>query len=81
MTRDEEIQAFMSGEGPLAHSQGDEPVFVLVARDRVSAIVVRTWSTLARWLGAPSVKTDEALALADQMDAWREAHGGGKVPD
>jgi hypothetical protein len=24
---------------------------------------------------------DEALRLATQMDAWREAAGGGKVPD
>lgn len=81
MTRDEEVEAFMAGEGCLGKSQGDEPVFVLVARDRVASIVVRTWATLAGWLGAPKAKTDEAMALADRMDAWRDAHGGGKVPD
>lgn len=73
------------GDGPLGHSQNDEPVFVLVARDRFSSSVVRRWADLLAAGAAPGSprrqKADEARQVAQAMDDWRSTHGGGKVPD
>lgn len=85
----------IEGKGCLGRSQPDEPVFVLVARDRAAAETVRGWSYMAEQMGlentgrlktaevveARRLKIAEARAVADAMDAWREAHGGGKLPD
>ena len=81
MTKNQELDALIHGESCLARSQGDEPVFVLVARDIHAAVTVRAWAERVAHFHGHSAKTDEAFALADQMDAWREAHGGGKIPD
>lgn len=81
MTKREELERAARGEGCLGRSQDDEPVFVLVARDRYAAQTVREWADTVAFMHGPSPKTDEARQLADRMDAWREAHGGGKVPD
>jgi hypothetical protein len=80
-TRDETADDFLRKEGPLGNSQHDEPVFVLVARDKAASGTVRHWAKRATDLGAPEEKVAEALELANQMDAWRAANGGGKVPD
>ncbi len=81
MTKDDEVAALAKGEGCLGRSQGDEPVFILCARDRYAANTVRTWAEKVAFMHGHTAKTDEAFALADKMDAWREAHGGGKIPD
>ena len=84
MVKSEEVAALGRGEGCLGRSQDDEPVFVLVARDKFSADTIRWWAKQVVLKGQRSQvdpKILEALALADQMDEWREAHGGGKVPD
>jgi hypothetical protein len=39
-----ELEAANRGEGCLGKSQDDEPVFVLVARDRLAANAVRLWA-------------------------------------
>jgi hypothetical protein len=56
-------------------------VFVLVARDRLAAEAVRERALMAEKSGVHADRTGEAYALADRMDVWREAHGGGKIPD
>lgn len=81
MTKAEELAAVAKGEGCLGRSQDDEPVFVLVARDKFAASTVRKWAETVAHFRGHSAKTDEAYALADRMDVWREAHGGGKNPD
>jgi hypothetical protein len=82
MIKADEVAALKRGEGCLGKSADDEPVFVLVARDRTSSKTVRQWVQNARDAGCQNEeKLDEALRLAVQMDQWREAHGGGKVPD
>lgn len=48
----------------------DEPLFVLRAKDALAPQTVRLWATMAvgkheQW------KIDEALKLADEMEAWR----------
>jgi hypothetical protein len=75
------IAAALSGAGCLGRSKADEPVFVLCARDKAASMTVRDWATLAERLGAKPAKTAEARELADRMEAWRERHGGGKIPD
>lgn len=89
MTKAEELKAVARGEGCLGRSQDDEPVFILVARDQLASDVVRWWAERFLALrmdfgdfdGRAKAKYDEAVALADRMDDWRDAHGGGKVPD
>lgn len=81
MTKRETMEAAERGEGCLGRSQDDEPVFILVARDRLAADIVRQWAFEAKSLQVNQDKVAEAYDLADQMDAWREAHGGGKTPD
>jgi hypothetical protein len=61
----------------LNRAQDDEPVFVLRAKDPIAAGVVRAWAqhALDHHEGA---KIDEALALAEQMEAWRLLNVGGQ---
>jgi hypothetical protein len=74
----------------LINSADDEPVFVLVARDRAGASTVRYWVSAVEGLYtqegvtmsvATRRKLDLALVEADRMDDWRLAHEGGKLPD
>lgn len=82
MTKAEELRAAQEGGGCLGRSQDDEPIFILCARDRTASKTVRQWVQNAKDAGcANQAKLDEALDLAMQMDRWRAAHDGGKVPD
>lgn len=75
------IKADVEGDC-LTNSQEDEPVFVLVARDRLAASIVREWARRASSTKSVSMtKAVQALEVAKAMDDWREAHGGGKLPD
>lgn len=48
----------------------DEPVFVLRAKDKVAAMAVRHWATMA--VGTHDAKKiAEALKWAEDADAWR----------
>ena len=84
MTKAEELAALARGEGCIGKSQDDEPIFTLVARDKFAAAAVRRWAGEVMAGSGKTIddpKIAEAMALAQQMDNWREAHGGGKVPD
>lgn len=89
MKASEEIALAVKGKGCLGRSALDEPVFVLVARDIFASARVREWAdevervavNTASYTGARQVKVNEARALAKQMDDWRMANGGGKMPD
>lgn len=81
MTKAEEVAALALGLGCLGKSQDDEPVFILVARDKYAASTVRDWANRIIAIHGSTTKACEALEQADRMDAWRDAHGGGKVPD
>lgn len=51
---------------------GDEPLFVLRAKDPEAPETVRTWASNARTRGTHEPeKIAEAFALADEMVAWR----------
>jgi len=50
----------------------DELLFVLRARDELSARAVRAWCVMAAQGGVPQDKVEEASRLADAMDCWPE---------
>jgi hypothetical protein len=75
------IAGALNGVGCLGRSRADEPVFVLCARDKAASMTVRDWADMAEKLGAKPEKVKDARYMADRMEAWREAAGGGKVPD
>lgn len=78
------MSAFMLaavGEGCLGRSQPEEPVFTLVARDKAASMIVREWADLVERMGGNAEKVADARRIADDMERWREEHGGGKVPD
>lgn len=77
MTSDEEVR---SDESTLNRSQSDEPVFVLVARDKLAPAVVRVWAEMAKAIGVSWTKTAAAEVLASHMESWARIHGS-KVPD
>jgi hypothetical protein len=51
----------------------DEPLFTLLARDVHAAGLVRDWCLLSIDTQPPE-KIEEAQALADAMEKWREQH-------
>jgi hypothetical protein len=58
-----------------AKAEPDEPMFVLLARDRTASDAVRRWARtrIARGLNETiDEQISEALDCADAMDAWRE---------
>jgi hypothetical protein len=69
-----------------ANAEGDEPMFVLLARDALAPMSVRLWVTDHRlrrgfretgrhgYMPNVNAKEREALACADAMEAWREAN-------
>ena len=59
-----------------ANAAPDEPMFVLLGRDRHAAGLVRLWALLRQRDGGTSdAKIAEALACADAMDAWAKTLG------
>ncbi len=52
------------------HIGGDEPVFLLRARDPAAATAVRAWAAAYVALGGETAVAEEALQQADAMDAW-----------
>lgn len=58
----------------------DEPLFVLLGRDRHAPLLVRIWALLRRREGEDPAVIAEALACAQAMDEWRdEHHAGGRA--
>lgn len=53
-------------------AEEDEPMFVLLGRDRHAPLLVRIWALLRRREGEDEAVIAEALACAAAMDAWRE---------
>lgn len=82
-TKRDLINGVGAGDGCVANSADDEPIFTLVARDRLAADTVRNWAhrLAGHYESYNHPKVVHALQIADAMDVWREAHGGGKLPD
>ena len=85
-TKQKELADAALGQGAIGKSRDDEPIFVIVARDRLSSESVRSWARrfLALRMGLGTFnetaqsKYNEALDCADRMDEWRETNVGGK---
>jgi hypothetical protein len=74
-TKDEELALLAEGKGCLGRAGGDEPIFVLRAKDPAAAVVVRLWFQLVSSFAMHEPeKRREALELADRMEAWRNDH-------
>jgi hypothetical protein len=61
-------------------TEDNEPVFILVARDKIAAATVEAWVAFARTHGVNQRKLSEALEVAGAMEAWQASHGS-KLPD
>ena len=59
-----------------ANADPDEPMFVLLGRDRHAAGLVRLWAILRAKDGEEEAKVAEALECAAAMDKWRLDRGG-----
>jgi hypothetical protein len=80
MTKREVLDAAANGEGCLGRCHDDEPVFVLVGRDRAAPLAIRTWAMFAQLLGSPRRKVRQALADVTIFECWQKERGS-KVPD
>lgn len=61
-----------------AKAEPDEPVFVLLGRDRHASFLVRLWAVQRRAEGEDPAKVLEAMECADAMEA--HCRGLGKEP-
>jgi hypothetical protein len=81
-TKQSEVLGLADQSSCLAKAANDEPIFTLRANDRTSSKTVRQWVQNAKDAGCTNIpKLEEALEWALAAQDWREAHGGGKVPD
>ena len=80
MTKAKELQAYRRGEGCLAKSADDEPLFILCARDCYAPMTVREWAKRLSGGNGPDAKVDDAIACAQAMEQWQAEHGS-KIPD
>jgi len=55
----------------------DEPMFILLGRDRMAPELVRKWADERALAGEDPTKVAEALACAASMEKWRKEHRNG----
>jgi|SRR5579864_9017152 len=58
-----------------AAADPDEPMFVLLGRDRMGCVLVRVWADMREAAGETPEKVAEARACADAMEAWLQKLG------
>jgi hypothetical protein len=58
-----------------ANAEPDEPMFVLLGRDRNAGLLVRLWADIREAMQEDPAKVAEARACADAMDAWAKSLG------
>jgi len=62
-------------QDPLEKIGKDEPVFLIRAKDRVSADAVRSWASL-NWIAGGDIELSRiAIAHACDMEAWQRRNG------
>ena len=62
-------------QDPAGKIADDEPVFLIRAKDKVSAAAVRAWAELHKAAGGDPMISQNAYDQADQMDEWQSEHG------
>ena len=69
-------------DATLEKTGDDEPIFVLVARDRLAPDLVEEWAREAQVVGVPMAKVGEAMRLAAEMRHWQHQNPDKvKTPD
>lgn len=68
-------------QDPLGKIGEDEPVFLVRAQDRTASACVRSYAQKLLDEGGDAEIAALCFTHAMKMDAWREKHGGGKMPD
>jgi hypothetical protein len=63
-----------------ANAAPDEPLFVLLGRDKHAPLLVRLWARLRALEGEDLGKVREALECADAMEVFRENSGRATGP-
>jgi hypothetical protein len=58
-----------------AAADPDEPMFVLLGRDRMGCVLVRVWADMREAAGEAPEKVAEARVCADAMEAWLQKLG------
>jgi hypothetical protein len=58
-----------------ANADPDEPMFILLGRDRHAAVLTRLWAILRAHDGEDEDKLAEALTCAANMDKWADSLG------
>lgn len=58
-----------------ANAAPDEPMFVLLGRDRHAALLVRLWALLRHREGENAEKVAETVACANSIDEWQKKLG------
>ncbi len=59
-----------------SHAEPDEPMFILLARDKHAPRLVREWARLRDVAGENPEKVREAFDCADAMEVWHMKHRG-----
>jgi hypothetical protein len=54
-----------------ANAEPDEPMFTLLARDRMAPVLVELWAILRGATGEDAAKVKEAFDCAGNMRQWR----------
>lgn len=57
-----------------ANAEPDEPMFILLARDRLAPSLVEMWAATRELMGEDPAKVAEANECAAAMRTWREAN-------
>lgn len=58
-----------------ANADPDEPMFILLGRDRHAPALVRIWALLRQVSGEDPVKVAEAFTCSTLMSEWRKEQG------
>lgn len=56
-----------------ANAEPDEPMFVLLGRDKHAPLLVRLWAEMRALDGEDRAKIEEAMSCADAMELFRDA--------
>lgn len=62
-----------------ANAESDEPMFILLARDRHAPALVKEWARRREAEGEDLAKVEEARKVAVSMRQWREEHRPGSA--
>jgi hypothetical protein len=63
-----------------ANAEPDEPMFILLGRDKHAPALIRDWASRRAMAGEDPAKVEEAYACADAMEAYRTKRERNKPP-